>query len=366
MPIYELGYRAWAGERVPAIRRWLAITRTECAIAYRGSKLLRRALVLAWMPLLYFGPLFFAVGWVADQGNSLTEGSILAEMLREFISPQLVEQLHEHPGLFLPSVWALVFFFYFAYVQSFLAMIVLAIAGPPLVSKDLRSKAFLLYFSKPIGYWEYYLGKLGAVLVFLGGITLLPALFLYLVSIIFSPAGTTTLFGTGLILARIVAASLVISLPLATVVLLLSSLTRDRRIATFGWMALWIMGEVAFRMVSFEVYGARPADPTAWSFLLSLREVSVLASSGIFDISGHAAALHADLGAMGVDLDQMVRNLGVEGTLAEELRRGIALAEGEAGAAGPTRTIISFLVLALVTGIGSFLVVRRVSRPVRI
>ena len=71
MPISELGYRHWEGRRVHPLLRWVAITRTEVGIAYRDSKLLRRFLIVAWMPLLYFGPLFFAVGYAADPDNEL-------------------------------------------------------------------------------------------------------------------------------------------------------------------------------------------------------------------------------------------------------------------------------------------------------
>ena len=40
------------------------------------------------------------------------------------------------------------FYFYF-WATQFLSLIILSIVAPPLISRDVRSKAFLLYFSKP-------------------------------------------------------------------------------------------------------------------------------------------------------------------------------------------------------------------------
>ena len=67
----------------------------------------------------------------------------------------------------------------------------------------MRSKAFLLYFAKPIGTWEYLGGKLCVPLFFICGITLFPALALYAISIALSP-DANTLLATAPIVGRIV------------------------------------------------------------------------------------------------------------------------------------------------------------------
>ena len=118
MPIAELGYRHWQGKRTSALRRSLAIARSEVAIAYKNSKLLRRFLIFAWMPILYFCPFFLAIGYVADPSNDLGEGAMLTEMASEFLPREAVEKVRENPELFLPQIWAIAFYFFFAYTQS--------------------------------------------------------------------------------------------------------------------------------------------------------------------------------------------------------------------------------------------------------
>ena len=279
MPIVDLGYRHWQGKRTGAMRRWLAITRSEIAIAYKSSRLLRRFLIFAWMPILYFCPFFLAVGYVADPANDLTEGSLLTELAGEFFSQEALMRLRQNPELILPGIWSIAFYFFFAYTQSILSMIVVAIMGPPLIAKDLRTKAFLVYFSKPIRPWQYVLGKLSAVIFFVFIMTLFPALFLYLVGVALSP-NTGTLLATLPIILKIVLSSIFISVPIALVVLLLSSLTKDRRIATFSWVAVWIFGEIAFRMLTATSNFAPGYKPPPWAALLSLRELTTRATAG--------------------------------------------------------------------------------------
>ena len=83
MPISELGYRHWTGKRTGPFARAIAIARSEVAIAYKSSKLLRRVLILAWMPVLYFCPFFLAIGYVTDPKNALVEGALLTEIAEQ-------------------------------------------------------------------------------------------------------------------------------------------------------------------------------------------------------------------------------------------------------------------------------------------
>ena len=119
---------------------------------------------------------------------------------------------------------------------------------PPQISRDIRSKAFLVYFSKPITRGEYLIGKAGAVLAFLFWATLFPALLLYALSAVFSPS-LAVLGDTATIVPKIVAASLFMTVPMTAIGLTLSSFSKDERYAAFGWIALWIIGEVAYNIV---------------------------------------------------------------------------------------------------------------------
>lgn len=365
MPIAELGYRPWQGERTGTVRRWLAITRSEVAIALRSSRLLRRFLIFAWVPILYFCPFFLAIGYVANPANDLGEGGMLSEIAREFLPREAVARLREDPEIILPGIWAVAFYYFFAYTQSFLSMIAVAIAGPPLIAKDLRSKAFLVYFSKPVQPWQYLLGKLATVAFFVFSLTLFPALLLYLVGIALSPS-----LGTGLatlpIVGRIVAASLGIAIPTALVVLVLSSLTTSRRIATFAWLAVWIFGEIAFRVLTLGVNFDGEFRAPPWAALLSLRELTTRVTSGAFEVRANLELLLQQLGSSGGRLERVIREVASEMGDVNMMDRTSSQTDVLDIAGSGYPPIVSAAVLVGLSVACVFFLLRRVTKPVRI
>jgi len=110
-----------------------------------------------------------------------------------------------------------------------------------LISQDVRSRAFLLYFSRPIGRWQYALGKVTTVWCYLVAITTLPALLLYVLGAFLSPS-LTVVFDTWDLPLRILAASAVLMIPTASLALCLSSFTEESRYAGFAWFTVWILG----------------------------------------------------------------------------------------------------------------------------
>lgn len=365
MPIAELGYRPWQGERTGAVRRWLSITRSEVAIALRSSKLLRRFLIFAWVPILYFCPFFLAVGYVANPANELGEGALLTEIATEFLPHEAIQRLRDDPEVLLPGIWAIAFYYFFAYTQSFLSMIAVAIAGPPLIAKDVRSKAFLVYFSKPIQPWQYLLGKLSTVAFFVSSMTLFPALLLYVAGIALSPD-----LGTGLatlpILWRIFVASIAIAVPTSLVVLVLSSLTSSRRIATFAWLSVWILGEIAFRVLTVGGNFGPGYRPPPWAALLSLRELTTRVTSGVFEVRANLDLLLEQLAGPDGRLERTLR--GIASDLGDPNVVGHSFSQGEvldiAGSGYPP--IVSVAVLVALSVGCVFFLLRRVTKPVRI
>ncbi|HXG61044.1 MAG TPA: hypothetical protein VNO22_06720 [Planctomycetota bacterium] len=284
MPIYDLGYRPWTGRLTPAWSRWWAISRSGIGLAFR-SKILRRCLFLAIAPLLYFGPLFFAIGSLTDPDSGW------GNMVRRFLGGGLTERLVEDPASVRPQVWSAIFAYYFMYFQSSLTFLVLAIVGPPLISQDVRSKAFLLYFSKPITRMEYLLGKGGTALFYVLLVTLVPGLVLYVLSVAFSPS-LSVVADTAATIPRILAASAVLAVPATLVVLALSSLTDNPRFATFGWIALCLLGPVFV----FTLEHVPELRGSSWLFFLSLHEAAFVVVGALFDVEGIvrlAKELHA-------------------------------------------------------------------------
>lgn len=285
MPIAELGYRPWEGRRTGRLARALAIARAEIGIAQQSSRLLRRFLIFAWLPILYFCPFFLAFGAIADPGRDPADRGLLTQIAGSLLPPESLAKLRASPEETLPAVWSIAFFLFFTYTQSLFSMVVVAIVGPPLIAKDLRSKAFLVYLSKPIAAWQYLLGKLATVGFFVLSMTLFPGVFLYLVGVALSPSLATAI-NTLPTLGQVVLASIAIAVPTGLLVLLLSTWTKDRRLATFTWVALWVFGEFAFRVLDTSARFAPDVERPHWAALLSLREMTTRTAAGIFDVRG--------------------------------------------------------------------------------
>jgi ABC-2 type transport system permease protein len=365
MPIAELGYRHWEGKRTGALRRCLAIARSEVTIAFQSSRLLRRFLFVAWMPILYFCPFFLAIGYVANPSNELGAGAMLTELGTEIFPREVIEQIRENPELFLPAIWSVVFYLFFAWSQSFLSMIVVAISGPPLIARDHQTKAFLVYFSKPIGAWQYLLGKLATVVFFVFSMTLIPGIFLYLISIGLSP-DAVTMTATLPVILKIALASLVTAVPIGLVVLLISSLTKDRRIATFVWMLLWIFGEISFRVLTASHSLSVDYRPPAWASLLSLRELTMRAVSGIFQVRGSIETVFGGLeggdGRLSRDLLRLAEDMG--DPAAVDRPRNVQEITDLAGLGiSPEYAMLALVVISVACAL---LIVRRARKAVRI
>ncbi|MCI0340063.1 MAG: hypothetical protein L0216_02735, partial [Planctomycetales bacterium] len=92
MPIYPRTYRPWSGPLRGAAGRTMAIARAGFGVAWR-SRWLRRFLLFAWAPAVYFAALF----WIASQ---LTEPvpPWYAEGLGRFLGEGALRALREDPS----------------------------------------------------------------------------------------------------------------------------------------------------------------------------------------------------------------------------------------------------------------------------
>ena len=149
---------------------------------------------------------------------------------------------------FRHTIWSWLLMTFFRYPQGTLILFLLGYIAPGLISRDLRSRAYLLYFSRPIGRLEYIAGKMSTVICYIVMCSTIPALGLFVFSVMLSPDATAFL-NTWDIIFRILAASLVLAIPLSSLVLMFSSLTHESRFATFAWFAVWALGEGAYWII---------------------------------------------------------------------------------------------------------------------
>ena len=139
---------------------------------------------------------------------------------------------------------------FFRYSQAILIMMIVGFVAPALVSQDLRPRAYLLYFSRPIGKLEYIFGKLAVPAAYIMFVSTFPALLLYIFAILMSPSADV-FWTTWDIPIRIVISTFVLILPTASLALMLSSLTEESRYASFAWFAVWILGHGAWLAITF-------------------------------------------------------------------------------------------------------------------
>jgi hypothetical protein len=110
------------------------------------------------------------------------------------------------------TFWTWLLMTYFRYPQSVALIFLVGFITPSLIARDIRSRALMIYFSRPIGRFEYIFGKLAIPSAFLAFITTLPALALYLLGIFLSP-DPSIIFWTWDIPLRILLASGVVIIP---------------------------------------------------------------------------------------------------------------------------------------------------------
>ena len=230
MPIHDLGYRPWQGTRVPEVGRFWAIAVTGVRLAWK-NRWLRRILYLTWLPALYLSVGFlFYEQWLAQERPR--------HAVESFLSGFPVVQDRHH-------AWSWLLWVFFRYPQGLWMVIVVGLIAPPLIAQDVRTRAFLLYFSRPITRLEYLMGKMSVVWVYLVAITTAPALLMYGAGLLLS-SDLGAIRDTWDLPLRILAASLVLTIPTTALALCFSSLTSDTRYATFAWFAFWGVGWITY------------------------------------------------------------------------------------------------------------------------
>jgi ABC-2 type transport system permease protein len=119
-------------------------------------------------------------------------------------------------------------------------MLLVLLAGPNLVSQDLRYNALPLYFSRPLRRIDYFLGKLGVIVVLISLIAIDPLMVAYVAGLLFS-LDITIVRDTLPLLFGAVAYVLVVAVSAGLLMLALSSLTRNSRYVALLWLGVWLI-----------------------------------------------------------------------------------------------------------------------------
>src|SRR5262249_54146197 len=148
------------------------------------------------------------------------------------LSPEAIAS----PQKFRFIFWTYAYHIFFQTEVVFSMLLVLLI-GPNLISQDLRFNALPLYFSRPLRRSDYFLGKLGIIVFCLSAVMVVPAAVAYLLGLAFSPE-LNTIKDTIHLLPAAIAFGVFVAVAAGTVMLGLSSLSRNARYVGAFWLSL--------------------------------------------------------------------------------------------------------------------------------
>lgn len=253
MPIHDLGYRSWPGKYSSDLFRFWVIAVSGVRVVGRNTWL-RRVLLAAWLPTLLLAGVIFGYERLLENrsvalSTAEARGTMLGELGSELqdgdvvVQALMMDDLQDGRHL----MWSWLLSTYLRVPQAVMSMLVIGMIAPPLISRDVRTRAFLMYFSKPVGRIEYVLGKMLIVSAFLVSITTAPALGCYVFGVALS-SDLNVLADTWDLPLRIVLASLIFIIPSVSVALMFSSLTSESRFAAFAWFAFWGLGFIAWNV----------------------------------------------------------------------------------------------------------------------
>lgn len=226
MPIFDQGYQHWSGHLSNHAWRWLAISRHGVRVAIKLPRL-KRTLFIAWMPAIGLA-VFLSVWGLIERGSDLV--APIRGVLR-FLGPEVLAD----PRHFRVEIWTLAYT-YFMGAELWLSMVLILLAGPNLISQDLRFNALPLYLSRPLRRIDYFLGKLGVIGILLGMVIVAPAVVAYVLGMAFS-LDVTIIRDTFPVLVGTIAYGLLVVASAGTLILALSSLSRNSRYIALLWAA---------------------------------------------------------------------------------------------------------------------------------
>jgi len=219
MPVYDYSYQTWRGERSGPMLRWLAIPKYTY-MGFFGKRMFIWLFTMAWVQFL------------------LRLGYIYLLVNTDFLASLRI------PVEALPKINAY-FFKTMIDVQIIFCFLLAFIVGADLISRDLIHRAIVLYASKPISRWEYFLGKFLTLFGMIMLLTWFQTTLLYGLQIAVAPARSPWRLhfwrDYAWIFPAITAYSVIISTGLSLMILAASSMVKNSRYAGIA-LVIYVVG----------------------------------------------------------------------------------------------------------------------------
>ncbi len=300
MPIHDVGYRSWSGPLMSIFTRWWVITEAGIKINLKNGWI-KRTMLLAWLPAVLAAIGIFFGEKMIDQMEKSPEAA--TTIYRTFFRisntfpgfDAVTDALRDNDkNLARKQLWSWLILNFLRTFQGASVVLLLGLVVPPLIAQDVRSRAFQLYYARPIGRLDYVVGKLAIPAFFVALITTGPALGLYFFGVMMSP-DLTVIYDTWQIPLQILVCSVVLILPTCTLSLMFSSMTHESRFAGFAWFSVWGLGFVAWnivRVIKLEQMAEGASYDSSWT-LVSLYDTLGKVQLWVFGLAENIPAVGA-------------------------------------------------------------------------
>jgi ABC-type transport system involved in multi-copper enzyme maturation permease subunit len=267
MGLVDTSYQPWSGDLLGRPRRVAAMVRVGLGLAFEGMLtrivlLMSYTIVVVWIGILYLMasmrvPLPLAVG------NNLYR-----------------EYLNSGP-------------------YGLLLMLLTAMVGARLISRDVKTNAVAMYLSKAITRADYVAGKFGVIAIFLLSASFAPSFALWIGQI--AMGQETLTWGQRFAdLWAITLHSLVIVVPASAAILAFSSMSRTAYVPGILWVLLYLGSEI----VGEAILVPRVAED--WCKLVSWRNLTAHVGNAAYSIRQARAGMQVNRTVPVMDYDWWV------------------------------------------------------------
>jgi hypothetical protein len=166
MALHDLSYQHYDGlHKGIWSRRWVIASNSLKGCL--NSKWMRHIITMCWGLCLTQAFILFMIGqllvkdsvivnWVGNAGTHV----------QTFVS-SLTTWLAQHPEISVRTTQNLLFYFFSMTILETLSLVAIALAIPHLICRDLSSNAIIIYSSKAVTRFDYFLGKFMAIMCLL-------------------------------------------------------------------------------------------------------------------------------------------------------------------------------------------------------
>lgn len=214
-----------------------------------ANKWVKRIVGVCWMLCLaQIAALFFIGQLIVPESFVFDYVGMMGRNERGFFGG-ITKWLEENPEVSVHTVYNFLFFQFSMWI-SFFAYVTLAMVVPQLITIDFSSRALLVYSSKALNRFDYFLGKFGIAFGMLACVWLGPVLVAWFVGNLLAPDWTFFLHSSRALMnvTLYVGASMTI---LSLVALGISACSAKEKASTAMWIGFWIGGWIFAQIGSF-------------------------------------------------------------------------------------------------------------------